>query len=235
MKKKLIARKKFTALALAAAFTTLTACGSDDDDSGSTVAETAGTYSISFTNLSIGQPMTPPVAAIHDPSVSLFEIGTAASTQLQEIAENGNNTPMVELALSLSEVTAADIAFVDSVNPGPVQPGETATVTLTTDAAGQVFSAVSMVVCTNDGFTGTNSIELPTGDEALSLEVLPYDAGTEVNDLNADYWVPPCGGSGDNLHTDENGVTAAHPGQTGVGNFDFAGTDAIMRIEISRQ
>lgn len=233
MNKKIFARKRFTALALAAACTTLIAC--DSDDNNNAVIETAGTYSISFTNLSIGQPMTPPVAAIHDPAVTLFEIGTAASTQLQEIAENGNNTPMVELANSLSEVTAAGAALVDAANPGPVQPGETATVTLTTDAAGQVFSAVAMVVCTNDGFTGTNSLPLPTGDEAVSVEVLPYDAGTEVNELNADYWVPPCGGSGDNLHTDEGGVTAAHPGQTGVGNFDFAGTDAIMRIEISRQ
>ena len=91
-----------------------------------------------------------------------------------------------------------------------------------------------MVVCTNDGFTGTNSHALPSGDEPVTFDVVPYDAGTEVNVLNADYWVPPCGGSGDNLHEDEGGVIGAHPGQNGVGNFDFAGSDAIMRIEIKR-
>ena len=198
------------------------------------VESTAGTYEVSFTNLSTGQPMTPPVAAIHDPSVSLFQIGTPASTELQEIAENGNNDPMVALAGSLAEVSAAGLGFVDASNPGPVFPGETATLKLTTDATAQVFSAVAMVVCTNDGFTGTNSHALPGAGESISFDVLPYDAGTEVNILDADYWVPPCGGSGENLRTNEGGVTGAHPGQTGVGNFDFDGTDGIMRIEIKR-
>ncbi len=195
----------------------------------------AGTFDISFTNLSTGQPMTPPVAAIHEGSVTLFSIGTEASVQLQQIAENGNNDPMVALASSLAEVSAAGVGFVDAENPGPMQPGETATLTLETSADTGVFSAVSMVVCTNDGFTGTNSHALPTGSETLSFDVVPYDAGTEVNTLDAEYWVMPCGGSGANMHEDENGVTGAHPGQTGTGNFDFAGSDAIMRIEITRQ
>ena len=196
---------------------------------------TAGTYEIAFTNLSGGQPMTPPVVAIHDSSVNLFSIGTAASTELQAIAENGNNDPMVALAGSLEEVSAAGVAFVDAANPGPVQPGETATLTLETDAVAHVFSAVNMIVCTNDGFSGTNSHALPTGTETITFDVLPYDAGTEVNVLNADYWVPPCGGNGENMHDDENGVTGAHQGQSGTGNFDFAGAEAILRIAITRR
>ena len=75
---------------------------------------------------------------------------------------------------------------------------------------------------------------MPSGTDTLTMEVLPYDAGTEVNVLEADYWVPPCGGTG-NLHDDENSVTGPHPGQTGTGNFDFVGSDNIMRIEITRQ
>ena len=114
-------------------------------------------------------------------------------------------------------------------------PGETATITLETDANGQVFSTVNMVVCTNDGFVGADSIALPGAGETVTMEAVPYDAGTEVNVLNADYWVPPCGGSGENLHEDEGGVTGPHPGQTGVGNFDFSGSDNILRIEITRQ
>jgi hypothetical protein len=199
------------------------------------VESTAGTYDVSFTNLSTGQPMTPPVAAIHDASVTLFQIGTESSTELQEIAENGNNDPMVSLAGSLDEVSAAGLAFVDVANPGPVMPGETATMTLETDAFAHVFSAVNMVVCTNDGFTGANSRALPASGETVSFDVFPYDAGTEVNVLNADYWVPPCGGSGDNLREEENGGIAAHPGQSGTGNFDFAGDQPIMQISISRQ
>lgn len=195
----------------------------------------AGTYEVAFTNLSTGQPMTPPVAAIHEGSVRLFSIGSEASIQLRQIAENGNNDPMVALAAALEEVSASGVGFVDAENPGPIQPGETATLTLETAADTGVFSAVSMVVCTNDGFTGTNSHALPTGSETLSFDVLPYDAGTEINTLDVEYWVMPCGGSGANLHEDENGVTGAHPGQTGTDNFDFVGSDAIMRIEITRQ
>ena len=189
------------------------------------IESSEGTYEIAFTNLSIGQPMTPPVAAIHEPSVSLFTVGQAASPELQAIAEDGNNEPMEMLVGSLAEVSAFGVAA-----PGPIPPGETATVTLVTDAVAQVFSAVSMVVCTNDGFVGFDSIELPTGTDTLELQAVPYDAGTEINVVNADYWVPPCGGSGENLHEDENSIIAAHPGQTGVDNFNFVGTDAIMGI-----
>ncbi|MBX2881196.1 MAG: spondin domain-containing protein [Granulosicoccus sp.] len=199
------------------------------------VESTAGSYEIAFTNLSIGQPMTPPVVAIHDSSVNLFRIGSPASAELQEIAENGNNDPMVALAGSLEEVSASGVAFVDAASPGPVQPGETATVTLQTDAFAHVLSAVNMIVCTNDGFSGTNSHALPDDGNTLSFDVLPYDAGTEVNVLNADYWVAPCGGSGENLHDDENGMAGAHPGQSGTGNFDFSGSDPIMNIQITRQ
>ncbi len=195
---------------------------------------TEGTYEIAFTNLSVGQPMTPPVAAIHDPSVSLFTIGDAASPQLQAIAEDGNNAPMVALAQSLDEVSAAGVAFVDPANPGPIQPSQTANLTLVTDGVAQVFSAVNMVVCTNDGFTGFDSIELPTGSDTLTLTAVPYDAGTETNVLDPDYWVQPCGGNGTNMHEDENGVTGPHPGQTGTGNFDFVGTDAILEVTIAR-
>lgn len=199
------------------------------------ISSTAGTYEIAFTNLSTGQPMTPPVAVIHDSSVNLYKVGSEASTEVQEIAENGNNAPMEALVGSLPEVSASGLALVDSENPGPVMPGETATVMLETDAIAHVFSAVNMIVCTNDGFTGINSTQLPTDSETLTFDVLPYDAGTELNEIDLEYWVAPCGGSGANLHDDEGGVIAAHPGQTGIGNFNFVGTDAIMQIAITRQ
>ena len=179
--------------------------------------------------------MTPPVAAIHDPSVSLYTIGEAASPELQAIAEDGDNAPMVALVGSLAEVSASGVAFVDAAAPGPMQPGETATVMLETDATTHVFSAVNMIVCTNDGFAGANSVDLPSGTETVTFNAIPYDAGTELNELDPDYWVAPCGGSGENLGDAENGVTGPHEGQTGTGNFDFVGTDEILTISITRQ
>ena len=234
--------RKATAVLFACSALTIVGCSSSDDDSDGVTpdpgpgpgAETAGIFRISVTNLTSGQPMTPPVVALHDSSVSLFTIGEAASPELQAIAEDGNNAPMVALAGSLAEVTASGVAFVDPSAPGPIPPGGTASIVLQTEAADQLLSVVNMVVCTNDGFTGADSVALPTGDEPVSFEALPYDAGTELNELNADYWVPPCGGSGENLHEDENGITGAHPGQTGVGDFDFVGSDAVIRIDVER-
>lgn len=226
--------KKTTAAVLACSAFILVGCDSDDNTTVTGTGSTPGTYQVSFTNLSTGQPMTPPVVALHDAGTHLFQIGTAASNELREIAENGNNDPMVALAGMLDAVSASGLAFVDPAAPGPIQPGQTATVTLETTSASQVLSAVNMIVCTNDGFTGADSIALPTGTDTMTIEALPYDAGTEVNELNADYWVPPCGGSGENLHEDENGLTGAHPGQTGTGNFDFAGDAPILRIEVVR-
>ena len=234
--------RKATAVLFACSALTIVGCSSSDDDSDGVTpdpgpgpgAETAGIFRISVTNLTSGQPMTPPVVALHDSSVSLFTIGEAASPELQAIAEDGNNAPMVALAGSLAEVTASGVAFVDPSAPGPIPPGGTASIVLQTEAADQLLSVGNMVVCTNDGFTGADSVALPTGDEPVSFEALPYDAGTELNELNADYWVPPCGGSGENLHEDENGITAAHTGQNGVGDFDFVGSDAVIRIDVER-
>lgn len=219
---------KLAALVIGCSAAAMVGCSSDDDP----VAVTTDNYSVTFTNLSTGQPMTPPVVAIHDASVNLFRIGSAASPQLQAIAENGNNDPMVELAGSLSQVSAAGVAA--PAEPGPLLPQQTSTILLENGLSNHVFSAVNMVVCTNDGFSGVDSVSLPTGTETLTLMKLPYDAGTEENILMADYWVPPCGGTG-NLHTDEAGVITAHPGQTGVGDFNFVGTDPILMIEITRQ
>ncbi|MFK7996640.1 MAG: spondin domain-containing protein [Granulosicoccus sp.] len=103
------------------------------------------------------QPMTPPVVAIHDAGTHLYQIDSAASIQLREIAENGNNMPRVELAASMDTVSASGVAFVDASAPWPFFPGETASIILQTGSADQVFSAVNMIVCTNDGFAGTDS------------------------------------------------------------------------------
>jgi len=212
----------------------LAACGGDDDPA---PASTAGTYEITFTNMSTGQPMTPPVVAIHDTSVRLYQTGQAASPEVQAIAENGDNDPLVALATSLqgSGVSAAGVAAPDPA--GPIGPGGSSTITLTTADDAQVLSVVTMIVCTNDGFTGVDSVALPATGTSTFMAV-SYDAGTEVNIIDADYWVPapPCGGTAANMHTDENGVITAHPGQTGSfdANLDFPAGAQLLQIDVTR-
>ena len=70
-----------------------------------------GSFQVTFTNLTGGQLMTPPVVALHDPSVHLFQVGEVASDEIQVIAEMGNNAPLVEFAgANPSVVSAAGVA-----------------------------------------------------------------------------------------------------------------------------
>ena len=184
--------------------------------------------------------MTPPIVVAHtsevNGGVSLFTLGNAASPEVVAIAEDGNNTPMVELLTSAPTTTVSDfaVAFADPENPGPLLPGATATVTLTPSDATQVMSVISMVVCTNDGFSAVDSAAFPTAAATLTAPI--YDAGSELNQLEIDYWVPPCGGTG-NLGDDEAGTIAAHPGQAATEEaamaFDFAAGDQLLQIDIT--
>ena len=49
-------------------------------------------------------------------------------------------------------------------------------------------------MCTNDGLTGLDGVELPRGKgHALHYELFTYDAGVEVNDYHTPNIVDPCG------------------------------------------
>ncbi len=187
------------------------------------------TYEVTVTNNS-GQPATPPVVALHNRSTSLYQVGQAASEAVQAIAENGDNSLLVEAAAGLGGVGGFAV-----VGDGPILPGESATATITTDARGRVLSLVSMIVCTNDGFSGINSMRLAraTG-RTVTVEPRTYDAGTEQNIEDPDWWVPPCGGNGENLHTAEDGVITAHPGLAGFDALDFAAGERLLSVEITR-
>lgn len=203
-------------------------------------APSPGSLTISFTNTSATMPMTPPVVALHnapgaDNGIRLFEVGQPALEQVIQIAENGNNDPLVELAtaqIDAGTVTAAGVAAADA--PGPLTPGASSSITLDLENDDQVLSIVSMIVCSNDGFSGIDSRPLST-DATDTFTAPIYDAGSENNVLTLDYWVPPCGGMG-NIGDEEDGSITAHPGQAGAENADFdfeAGTE-LLEITVTR-
>jgi len=200
-----------------------------------------GSYTITFRNTSESQPMTPPVVALHTPvdgenGIRLFEVGATAIPEVVAIAEDGAIGGLYEVVvgqISAGTVSAAARAFPDPANPGPILPGGEATITLTPSDDNQVLSLVSMVVCTNDGFSGIDS--RPLANETFTAPI--YDAGSETNVLTLDYWVPPCnGGESPNLGDDENGSITAHPGQSGSENpvFDFAAGTELLEVTVSR-
>ncbi|MFQ5425628.1 MAG: spondin domain-containing protein, partial [Gaiellales bacterium] len=191
------------------------------------------TYLVTVTNLTDGQPMTPPVVAIHRRPVDLFDIGRQASFELKEIAENGNIAPMLA---RLDPANNRHVADVQSSAPEPIvlegSPGEATFATaqafvLTGGRGANYLSIASMLICTNDGFTGVDSLRLPGKvGESTTVFTAGYDAGTEMNTEDFADIVPPCQGligvsSADdgtgmsNAALAENGVIGLHPGIAG--------------------
>jgi hypothetical protein len=160
-------------------------------------AKRADTFEVTFTDLTSGQPLTPAVAATHRGGDELFRVGDAASFGLKEIAENGNNAPMLSrLALDrdVSDVLEAPgVPLVPAGSPGDAMFGQSTTFTLTADRGAGRLSLAAMLICTNDGFTGVNSLRLPSkvGD-SVTVETMGYDAGTEANTEDFADLVPPC-------------------------------------------
>jgi hypothetical protein len=88
--------------------------------------------------------------------------------------------------------------------------GDSVTLTVTASEGAKFLSFASMLICTNDGFTGVDSLRLPkdVGD-AVIVRSAGYDAGTErITEDFADI-VPPCQGLV--------GVSSGEPG-TGTSN-----------------
>jgi hypothetical protein len=206
------------------------------------------TYTVTITNLTGGQPLTPALATTHKGSDGLFTVGTPASAELQQIAENGNLDPMAARVTSDSDFSDLVIQAGNTGVP-PIMPGETVTFEITAAPPFNFLSWASMLICTNDGFTGVDTLRLPSrvGD-SVSASTQGYDAGTEVNTEAFADLVPPCGpltgqdsmggGTGASDPTlAENGVIHHHGGILGVGDLDPAindWTNPVATITVER-
>lgn len=205
------------------------------------------TYEVTITNLTDGQPLTPPVVALHRPSTGIFTVGEPASFELKEVAENGNLDPLVA---SLSENRhVADVAVAVAGDPPPLLPGQSVTVQLTESRGGRFLSFAAMLICTNDGFTGVDTVHLPRRPgERIIVHTAGYDAGTEINTEDFADLVPPCpvltgvdsnvpGTGMSDPALAEDGLVHHHPGIQGTADLDPAihgWTDPVAEIEIVR-
>jgi len=200
------------------------------------------TYEVTISNGTGGQPFTPPLASTHNKKAGVFDVGEASSFELKEIAENGNLAPMVAEREDNSKV------FDVFIPAGPLAPGASTTFEITASGGAKWFSFVSMLVCTNDGFTGVDGVRLPekVGD-TYSAVTDAYETGTEANTENLADIVPPCSGfvtgTGDsNPNLIQEGVIGHHPGITGTGSIGALNLDpgvhgwsgAVGAIEITR-
>lgn len=221
--------------------------------SSAAAAAPVATYEVTIDDLTSGQPMTPPVVATHRAATGIFTVGQPASFALKEIAENGNLAPMIaQLGADkhVSDSVAAAAPLVPAGLPASAF-GKSVTLTLTASKGAKFLSWVSMLVCTNDGFTGVNSLRLPkdVGDRVV-VHTAGYDAGTEVNTEDFADIVAHCqefvgvssgesdpGTSTSNPALAEGGVIHHHPGIAGRDDLVPAihgWTDPVAKITVKR-
>ena len=180
-------------------------------------AQSTGTYQVNITNLVPAQVFTPVLVATHNSSTSIFTLGTAASSELQTLAESGNVTPLTTLLNGDSNV-------MDVQSSGGLHgPGNTGGVIVTGSDTFNRLSLAAMLIPTNVAFVGLNTT-LPAAGETKVVYAYAYDAGTEVNDERCtsipgpDY--PECGGAGTGGSPGGGeGMVLIHSGIRGDGDF----------------
>jgi len=214
----------------------------------------AARYDVSVQNLTSADWFTPLLVAAHPEEVSIFELGEPASDALERVAEIGDISAVQGALIS----AGADVV----ANPagGLLGPGQTTSFTL--DAHGPRphvrLSLVAMILPTNDGFVGLDSVRLPRGGQAATHYLVGYDAGTEANDERRGtgaidqpgFPVPPpleptVGTGGSGVDAVEEGFVSVHRGV--LGDADPAGgasdidsrvhrwLNPIARVTIQRQ
>lgn len=191
-------------------------------------------YRVTIANLTRGQPFTPPAAALHRPDVEVFSVGEEANEPVQQLAENGNLGPLVDLIGEAESIRSAAVGggpLVPSSDPGETGNPSYATLHLSADASATHLTFVSMLIATNDGIVGLDTVPLPERvNESRTYYANGYDVGTERNTERFEDLVPPAqsliqGGEPEGGTTEsdpelaENSVIRPHPGISGDGDL----------------
>ena len=201
------------AIGVAVGGTALAASGSNGEQ-----AKAGGTYELTIENLTTGQPLAPPVLVKHTKRATVWQPRQIASNAVALLAEDAN-LPVAISALGKAPGVRMAKAGVDAgaTEPAPIPPGASQTYTLS-GKRGHYLSLVSMLVNTNDVFTGLRRVKLGRGQTRVYM-ARSYDAGTEVNNQLASHIPGPVGGNA-GVREPEGNVIRRSPGLTpGVGDI----------------
>ena len=171
---------KLTALTLSAAL--LAACGGSSNNAPAASAPDAQ-FEVRFTNLTNAQPMSPVAVIMHSSGFNNFIDGEPASVAVEILAEGGNNAQVLSEAQA---ATATHIASASTTGPVPPRSSTNTPITLNVPAARLTdlrLSVMSMLVHTNDGFTGLNATDISgmAVGSSRSFVAPTWDAGTEAD------------------------------------------------------
>lgn len=164
---------------------------------------------VTIENLTTGQTFSPAFVANHgDDTEPLFVLGEAASEPLWNVAEGGNIGPYSAAAAAALESHTLGDAVIAVHTPA----GASRTFYVTVTEAHPLLSGVWMLGMTNDGFSGFNGFNAFGLTEAITMDLMGYDAGTEKNNEANGYF----GALGEgNMRDPENGVVTVHTGIRG--------------------
>lgn len=173
---------------------------------------------IKVTNLTNGLYFTPIIIGAHSADATLFDVGMAASPELQMMAEGGDISGLSGILGTVS----ADI----NENPagGLLAPGMSTETMMSTSDGNTVLSLASMILPTNDGFIGLDNWMIPEEAGTYTVYLNGYDAGTEANDEIVNGGGAP--GSP--------GIPADPTGMGGTGAMGVTMTEATQVIHIHR-
>ena len=176
------------------------------------------------------QPFSPPVIVTHTPRYHVFKLHKYASDELRQIAEDAVSGPMLDKLNN--DLQAYDV--VQGAN-GPIFPGTVQKFMIKTKLPFVRLSLVTMLVNTNDAFTGIDAARLPLyGSKVYYLKA--YDAGTEENtELKANIPGPCCGSPHVRVPTSEK--IKYHNGILGIGDLDpktFDWNNPVAKLTIKR-
>jgi hypothetical protein len=222
--------RKLTLLGLVALAATALAVGpaaADDDDPDHGRSQT---WRVTITNLTpAGSQLSPPLLAVHSRHVDVWSVGEIASHGVAAIAEDANNAVLASALSLLDGVKSATTGA-----GGPIPPGATRSYEVETSGRYNRLSLLTMLVNTNDAFTGLDAEKL--GARGSSHMTMAYDAGSERNNELASHIPGPCCGNAF-VRAPEGGLVAHHEGIVGRGDLSPAIYDwdgAVARISIAR-
>ncbi len=169
--------------------------GQDGTDGQDGINGNSAVYTVQITNLTYSQPFAPAAVILHEPGFNAFEEGEPASMGIEIMAEGGDPSMVITEAMDSTD-------FLDAQNSGgilgPRSMGEELTLVVPElDADALRLTVTTMLVNTNDGFTGLNAANVSNmaiGDSKTFMTVT-WDAGTEANTETAATMPGPAAGA----------------------------------------
>lgn len=162
------------------------------------------------------QPLSPVLAVVHTTKADVWSVGDLASAGVAAIAEDADTAP---LTAGLTGAPGVRSVATYATGVGPIFSGGSLTFEVTSRGNQNRLSLVSMLVNTNDAFTGLDSLHLRgQGDTYYAMA---YDAGSEANNEDADFIPGPCCGNA-GVRDATSDPIAAHDGILGGADLDPA-------------